>query len=67
MCELKRMWINQPSTLQPLNEWHGENVLACVKSYTENTVKVYCLAGDTVSMIVPRNSLSEGWVPKDDI
>ena len=28
MCQAVRMWINQPSTLQPLHHLHGTNVLA---------------------------------------
>lgn len=54
---MRRMWINQPSTLQPLHHLHGVNVLA------EGT-KVYFLSGPTISMEVPTNPnpLSEGWV-----
>jgi hypothetical protein len=29
MCDMDRMWINQPSTNQPFHKLHGTNVLAC--------------------------------------
>lgn len=56
---LKRMWINQPSTLQHLHELHGVRVLACPD--TDRTSRAYFLSGDVISMQIPRESLSEGW------
>lgn len=56
---LKRMWINQPSTLQPFNHLHGVKVLA---SYdTDKVARAYFLSGDVISMQVPYLALSEGW------
>ena len=54
---LKRMWINQPSTLQPLHHLNGVNVLA-------NGSTVYFLSGPIISMEVPTNPspLSHGWL-----
>lgn len=56
---MKRMWINQPSTLQPYHHHHGENVLADV----DNEI-VYFLHGAVISMRVPWvlwNVLANGW------
>lgn len=55
---MKRMWINQPSTLQPFHYLHGEKVLAIPES---NSWRVYFLKDSVVSMLVPKNTLSEGW------
>lgn len=55
-----RMWVNQPSTLQPYHEYHGERVLAYYEGY-DNTYRVYFLHGETVSMQMPRMALSPGW------
>jgi hypothetical protein len=54
-----RMWINQPSTLQPHHALHGTNVLA-FHEYGD-TMLVYFLSGAVVSMQMPRMVLSEGW------
>lgn len=56
---LQRMWINQPSTLQPLHHLHGTLVLATAESDT--VMKVFFLSGDTISQQVPRLALSGGW------
>lgn len=56
---MKRMWINQPSTLQPLNHLHGVRVLAGPD--TDVCARVFFLSGDTISMQVPHRALSEGW------
>lgn len=56
---LKRMWINQPSILQPLHHLHGVNVLA--EHEYDDTYKIWFLAGGTVSMQCPRLCLSVGW------
>ena len=55
-----RMWINQPSTSQPLHHLHGIKVLATPES-NDFGVRVYFLDGDTVSMNVSANVLSDGW------
>ena len=58
--ELKRMWINQPSTHQPFHHLNGTNVLAYRE--TENTYRVYFLSGDIISQQMPALALSEGWL-----
>jgi hypothetical protein len=58
MCKAIRMWINQPSTLQPLHKLHGTNVLAIPEG---NGYVIYFLSGDTISMQASRNWLSLGW------
>lgn len=62
---MRRMWINQPSTLQPLHHMHGTNVLAGREYRADNAVTVYLLEGDVVSMYVPSLALSPGWRPVD--
>ena len=57
---MKRMWINQPSTLQLLHRLHATNVLAVPDS--GQAMRVYFLSEDIISQQVPRNSLSEGWI-----
>lgn len=56
----RRMWINQPSTLQPYHNLHGTNVLA-VREY-DDTWSVFFLSGEIVSQQVPGSSLSKGWI-----
>lgn len=58
---LTRMWINQPSSLQPHHDLHGTNVLA-LHEY-DNTYRVYFLSGDTISQQMFSTSLSKGWRP----
>lgn len=60
----QRMWINQPSTQQPLHRRHGENVLA-VHEY-DDTWLVFFLSGEITSMQVSRLWLSEGWKPQSE-
>lgn len=62
--ELTRMWINQPSTLQPHHALHGTNVLA-VPEYGD-TMRIYFLSGNTISMQVSRLALSKGWLPSNE-
>ena len=56
---MKRMWINQPSTLQPLHQLHAVRVLAGPD--TDTCARAYFVSGDTISMQSPHNALSEGW------
>jgi hypothetical protein len=56
---LRRMWIDQPSTLQPLHHLHGTRVLG-YKEY-EGTYRVFFLEGDIVSQQAPSLCLGEGW------
>lgn len=55
---LKRMWINQPSTLQPHHKLHGVNVLFDTES--PDTV-VYFLTGPVICQQVQKIALSPGW------
>lgn len=59
ISDLTRMWINQPSSLQPLHHLHATNVLA--QPDTGRTARVWFLSGDVVSQQVPREALSPGW------
>jgi len=52
------MWINQPSTLQPFHNLHGQNVLA-EKDW--GMMRVYFLSGDIISQRMPVECLSKGW------
>jgi hypothetical protein len=54
-----RMWVNQPSTQQPMHHMHGTRVLA--KPYTDNTSLVWWLEGSVVSSVMPSLYLSAGW------
>lgn len=58
---VKRMWINQPSGLQPLHHLNGTNVLA-VHEY-DSTYRVYFLSGNKISQQADSLWLSEGWRP----
>lgn len=59
--DVRRMWINQPSTIQPLHHLHGLNVLA----YEEHPGAWRCfpLHGDVVSFQALSLCLSPGWRP----
>lgn len=57
---VKRAWINQPSSAQPLHKLHGTNVLAVYEGY--DTWRVYFLNGETISMEVSELSISDGWI-----
>lgn len=59
----RRMWINQPSKLQPLADQHGRYVITD-DTYSGNTDEyVMCLYvnGPVTSGFVPRLALSAGW------
>lgn len=56
-----RMWINQPSTLQPAHKWHGLNVLAVRETDNPEMARVFFTSGDVISARIPANSLSKGW------
>ena len=57
-----RGWINQPSTLQPLHHLHGTNVLV---GHAVHETRVWFLSGDVISMIVPEEVLSKGWLEQE--
>jgi streptomycin 6-kinase len=58
-ADIARMWVNQPSTLQPLHSLHGTNVLAAPEG--EGLFRIWFLAGEVVSQQAPRAALSSGW------
>lgn len=58
--DIKRMWINQPSTLQPLYKYHGRLVLVAWEK-DEQMVDIWFVKGKEVSMRAPKISLSNGW------
>ena len=60
----KRMWINQPSTLQPLHKLNGTNVLAVRQD--NGNYRIYFLSGPVVSQDCPRLCLSDGWIHGQD-
>lgn len=57
-----RAWINQPSTLQPLHNLSGTNVLAVHERGDVWTV--YFLHGPTISMECLGLWLSPGWISR---
>jgi len=59
MCNLLRMWVNQPSTLQPDHALHGVNVL--MLDEPGDYVYVWFVSGPIVSQRIARLSLSAGW------
>lgn len=60
--QLLRMWINQPSSLQPLHALHGVNVLAHLENEHDKTMRIYFLSGNVTSQDAPRDALSKGWM-----
>lgn len=60
---MQRMWINQPSTHQPLHNLHGTNVLATPEGH--RIYRAYFLSGPIHSMQVPLAALSPGWKDND--
>lgn len=55
----KRMWVNQPSTLDPLHDLHGTNVLSVLER--EGVYRIYFLAGPVISQEASSLCLSNGW------
>ena len=53
---LYRAFINQPSTLQPLHDRHGQHCI--VDDLGDNCVHVYFTEGDVHSMRVSRQCIS---------
>lgn len=58
---MRRMWINQPSTLQPLHDLHGKNVLAS-EEIRPGTVIIYFLLPGNISEECQTSCLSHGWI-----
>lgn len=61
--DIIRMWINQPSTLQPFHHLHGCRVLA-THEY-DDTWRIYFLQGDVISQQISKLALSPGWPTLD--
>jgi len=57
--QLRRMWINQPSTLQSEHHRHGTNVLAAHEY--GRTWRVWFLSGPVESSQILGECLSPGW------
>lgn len=55
----RRMWVNQPSSHQPLHRLHGTNVLAVEEN---DSYRIYFLEGAVVSQTAPKEALSRGWL-----
>ena len=60
---LRRMWINQPSTIQGFHKLHGKLVLATRPPLGDRRrfVQVYFTDGDIISQELPWSILSDGW------
>lgn len=59
---MQRYWINAPSKLQTVHQWHGRNVLCDVdKPATTNCVTAYFTSGEVVSAVIPKIYLAKGW------
>lgn len=55
--KIYRAWINQPSTLQPLHDMHGQRCI--VADYGDDCIDIYFTDGDTHSMRVHRLCVSQ--------
>jgi hypothetical protein len=67
--EIARMWINQPSELQPFHKFHATNVLVHTRHYksqngiNQTEYNAYFLSGDTESVRLPSLLyVAEGWL-----
>jgi hypothetical protein len=61
---MRRMWVNQPSTLQKFHKYNGANVLEDEHDKDhKGTIftRIYFTSGPVHSTSVTRASLSEGW------
>lgn len=56
----ERMWVNQPSSLQPYHNLHGRRVLM-VNGMCKKHVLIYFVDGPVVSQMIDRSALSYGW------
>lgn len=56
---VKRVWINQPSTLDILHHMHG--AIGFAGEYHEGSSVFYPQDGQTESMIIPARAHSDGW------
>lgn len=64
---LERMWVNQPSTLQPDHKYSRKNVLCDPKKVSDKGyLDVYFTEGPIVSCRMHISSLSKGWLEKSN-
>ena len=59
--KMHRMWVNQPSNLQPLHSLHGTRVIAI--KVNGNQAEIMFLSGEVISQLIDWNALSTGWPP----
>lgn len=60
--DIRRAWINQPSSLQPLHDLHGARVLLVDYDQDSASVVTYFVDnGPTVSGVYPKTCFSFGW------
>ncbi len=59
--DMVRMWINQPSTLQPDHKLHGQEVLASFPSDRDGFIRVYPNSGALIATSVHKSILESGW------
>lgn len=60
---LKRMWVNQPSTLQMDHKYHGMNVLVNEVELKDEDdfLDAYFVKGDMHSARLSKLALDDGW------
>lgn len=59
MTNIKRMWVNQPSTQQQYHSQHGTKVLAEITN--DEIIDVYFLSGAIIGQKMHKIALSQGW------
>jgi hypothetical protein len=59
---MRRMWINQPSKLQPHHSLHGTNVLVGETPPESQYWTVFFTSGKQISSLINKIALSPGWV-----
>lgn len=57
---VKRVWVNQPSTLQAGHRFHGRLGIAVIDRERDD-VRLYYRSGATISSDVCESWLSDGW------
>ena len=58
---IERMWVNQPSSLQPYYKLHGKRVLAVTDGSTGKVTIFFTDNEPSVSQDIDRLALSPGW------
>lgn len=54
-----RVWINQPSTLQPMHKYHGMRGIAMTDPSQSDAVRIYFTEGNLLSMQIDPICLSK--------